>query len=91
VFSNFIAKDDEYAHQLNQEHRTCLTYAVQNNSYKITEFLVNMGVNLDHHDSNGATPLMYAIANNSYTIVQLLLRNGASPWSTPSIRMRDLL
>jgi ankyrin repeat protein len=91
MFGNFLTRTQDYTHQLDNQLRTCLIYAVQYNSANIVEKLLELGVNVDAKDSNGCTALIYAILNNNYGLAKRLLKAGASPWSCHDFDMKPIL
>ncbi len=45
--------------------------------YRVVDFLINAGININHQDSNGETPLHMAARNNLFRVVDQLMATGA--------------
>ena len=64
--------------------------AVWRKNYEITEYLVNMGANLNFISSDGQPLLVLAVGNGNAKIVKLLLEHGADPNVKDSMGMSAL-
>ena len=49
------------------------------NDFKILEYILDSGFDINNKDVNGWTPLMYAAKNAKYKLVKFLLEHGANP------------
>lgn len=59
--------------------RTSLIHAVAYNNFKLLEWLVSQGANLNHQDRIGYTGLHFAGQNKLVQVAEYLLKNGANP------------
>jgi uncharacterized protein len=65
---------------LNDDHLNTLFEAIANQDVDQIRELIDQGVDINQHDSNGSeTPLSYAIEQNQIRIVEMLLDLGADP------------
>jgi ankyrin repeat protein len=74
--------------------RTPLHYAVEGEHYRVAEWLIQQGANVNSHDEAtiGETPLALAVQRDYPEMVELLLAHGADPditgWMGNTARMR---
>ena len=66
---------------------TRLHYACREGYLDATEILIQMGANIESHDSNDRTPLSWAAENGQEAVVQLLQRYAHTS-NTPTISAR---
>jgi hypothetical protein len=64
--------------ETNEDGKTALLLACQEDQYKIVVYLVEHGANVAHTDSEGRTALHWACANGILRTVKCLLDHGAS-------------
>jgi ankyrin repeat protein len=71
-------------HQFDDLGQTPLHYAVQNQHYKVAQFLLEHGadVNARHLETNSNTPIALAVEGDYPEMVTLLLSFGADPTMT---------
>jgi ankyrin repeat protein len=80
--------------QFNEISYTPLHCAVRSEHYKVAQFLLNRGANVDAHDGEhlGDTPLAVAARGEYPEIAELLLKRGANPdirgWMAVTPRIR---
>lgn len=60
---------------------TPLHYAIENEHYKVAEFLLESGANINAYKEEkiGETPLGHVAANCTYEMAEFLIKNGANP------------
>ena len=56
-------------------------YAINNNRFEMTKFLLDKGANLQMEDKKGMTPTHWAKKQNKLEILTVLLENGGVPIS----------
>lgn len=58
---------------LDEDHRTCLLFAIKHGSQQVIEQLLKMEIPLNHQDSYGQTALMYAVLSLDLPLCRKLL------------------
>lgn len=64
---------------LNEEGQNLLHEAIAFKRDDFSEYLLSLGIDVNHQDNNGQTPLHFASAHSNKYIVDLLFKAGANP------------
>ena len=75
---------------LDNQH-TLLTFATENEQYKIIEYLIFKGADLNKRNGKLETPLFIAIRNNDIKSVKILLKGGANPDTLDILKRTPLI
>lgn len=73
LFRASISKYDDIK-EVDEKGYTLVTYCVRNDSFKLLEYILELGADPNGHSKADATPLVFAIIQNSISIVQLLIK-----------------
>ena len=73
-----ISPNKSEKEQKNNSGQTLLHVAVQNKSYNITKYLLEIGSNIQSKDINNNTPLHIAVRGGDFSIIKILLKNNSN-------------
>ena len=76
-FYSFYYNNISYLNIANQSGWTPLHLACYKGNYEYSQYLINLGVNIDSFDNYNKTPLFYAVQSNNSRLVKFLILNGA--------------
>ncbi|HCC70471.1 MAG TPA: hypothetical protein DEQ09_04880 [Bacteroidales bacterium] len=76
ILAELFRNEKELDRKYGEEERTLLPYSIENNQLSVTEYLLDIGFNVEKKDEN-KTPLMFAAKYGRDSVVRSLIDHGA--------------